>query len=508
MKRVISLYLHTWPTDQVRRRLGKSAPSAETPLILVAKVGNKRIVTAADKRAQSQGIKIGMAATQASALVVGLHMEEANPGADNASLEKLAQWVFRHYSPLVGTDEPDGLRIDATGAAHLYGGEAAMLKSLLSRLKASGIGARVAMAPTYGAAHALARYRRTSTLITSTEECVTLLNALPIAGLRLAPKVVDGIRMLGFETINELCNTPRAPLALRFGKDISKRINQAFGYEPEPFEPVIPADLLIVRQIFADPIATPEQLSHFTGQLVEKICHALERTQSGAKCLDLQFHRIDNRIEAIRIGLAKPARDIKRLTKLLCDKLDTVEPGLGVELITLSAPWVESLTFEQTITRLGEKSKPDIASLIDVLNNRLGPGHVYQTIPIESQVPERCVKHVPPLVDVERGKTLPHQWTRPTRLFSHPEPVQIIGLLPDHAPVSFTWRGKRRKVTRADGPERVFGEWWLRNEELYAVRDYFQVEDEKGERFWLFRAGDGVHEITGSQSWFIHGMFA
>lgn len=42
--------------------------------------------------------------------------------------------------------------------------------------------------------------------------------------------------------------------------------------------------------------------------------------------------------------------------------------------------------------------------------------------------------------------------------------LEVIALLPDHPPVSFTWRRKRRRVKRADGPERIFEEWWHRCE--------------------------------------------
>ena len=61
---------------------------------------------------------------------------------------------------------------------------------------------------------------------------------------------------------------------------------------------------------------------------------------------------------------------------------------------------------------------------------------------------------------------------------------------------------------RADGPERIFGEWWKRDAELSAVRDYFQVEDAEGERFWLFRSGEEQHIINGAGRWFLHGIFA
>jgi protein ImuB len=99
------------------------------------------------------------------------------------------------------------------------------------------------------------------------------------------------------------------------------------------------------------------------------------------------------------------------------------------------------------------------------------------------------------------------KWPRPSRLLSPPEIIDTVALLPDHPPVSFTWRGIRRRVKRADGPERIFGEWWKRDAELEAVRDYFRVEDETGERFWLYRSGNGEDVGAGSHKWFLHGIF-
>ena len=62
-------------------------------------------------------------------------------------------------------------------------------------------------------------------------------------------------------------------------------------------------------------------------------------------------------------------------------------------------------------------------------------------------------------------------------------------------------------VEGADGPERIFGEWWKRDAETRAVRDYFRIEDQAGRRFWIFRQGDGEDVTTGSHNWFLHGVF-
>ena len=171
----------------------------------------------------------------------------------------------------------------------------------------------------------------------------------------------------------------------------------------------------------------------------------------------------------------------------------------------LSAPLAEPLDYRAAASNLIDAKVPDISELIDVLGNRVGAERLYRVAPEPSDVPERSIRRVAPLATPD-GVSWPGEWPRPSRLFS-PERVETVALLPDHPPAAFTWRGIRRRVRRADGPERVFGEWWKRDAECAAVRDYFQVEDDAGERFWLFRAGDGEDPETGAQNWFIHGIF-
>ena len=117
-----------------------------------------------------------------------------------------------------------------------------------------------------------------------------------------------------------------------------------------------------------------------------------------------------------------------------------------------------------------------MSALVDRLANRLGARRLYRVIPVESDLPERSVRSVAPLAPPACA-IWPEHWPRPSRLLSPPEPIETVALLPDHPPAQFTWRGVCRRVKRADGPERVFGEWWRHDGEADAVRDYFQVED-------------------------------
>lgn len=448
-----------------------------------------------------------MAVAKAQALVAGLDVRDADPAGDDAALERLAIWALKRYSPMVAADPPDGLRLEMAGASHLLGGEEGFITDLAQRLSSSGLASRIAIAPTYGAAHALARFGGSPASIVRTDDFGAVLAPLPLAALRLNAAAIDGLHRLGIENVGELAAMPRAPLSLRFGPEVGRRLDQAYGAAAEPFDLVEAPELVRVRRAFAEPIAAPETLARYTGKLVAALCEELERRGLGARRLDLLFTRVDNRIEAIRAGTAKPLRDVKRMTRLLCDRIETVAPGFGIELMVLSATIAEPLDYRSTATSLIDPVTPDLSDLVDTLANRMAHGRLYRCAPTQSEVPERSVSRIEPLA-APIGVTWPAEWPRPSRLIDPPAPVEAMALLPDHPPASFTWGGVRRRVQRADGPERIFGEWWVRDGELSAVRDYFEVEDEAGERFWLFRRGDGEDPNTGDHRWYLHGIFA
>lgn len=486
--------------------MGAAAPPADAPLVLVGRDGRRRVVLAADAAARRAGLRVGMPATKAQALVAGLIVRDAEPAADADALERLALWALRYFAPIAAADPPDGLVVDTTGAAHLHGGEAPMLARMVARLAAAGIAARAAVADSWGAAHGLVRYGPRPVLVVPPGDGARAALDLPVAALRLPAGMAGKLHILGFERIGDVAALPRAPLALRFGPELGRRLDQALGRLAEPIDPVRPPEILEVRRAFAEPIGAAETIARYTGKLVVELCAALEAKGLGARRIDLLFHRVDNRMEAIRIGTALPARDAKRLTRLLCDRIETIDPGFGIEVMRLAAPLAEPLAPRQTLSALAAEPAADISGLIDTLANRLGAARIYRIAPVASDVPERSVQRIAPTA-LDTGEAWPGRWPRPARLLAAPEPIEALALLPDNPPVTFTWRGIRRRVTRADGPERVFGEWWKRDAELVAVRDYFQVEDDTGARFWIYRAGDGEDAATGSHRWFLHGIF-
>lgn len=472
---------------------------------MIAKSGSKRWVSAADEAARKAGVRVGMHATKAQALFQGLKLIDADHKADALALERITLWALSQYSPIVALDAPDGIVMDTEGADHLQGGEEKMLSGIANRFLSKGLKTRVAIADTWGAAHACARSINRETVIVPRGETVKAVERLPISRLRLPHKIVSDLRTLGFQTIGELSVTPRAPLALRFGPEVGRRIDQMFGRTPEPIDPVRSPDFVEVTKAFAEPIGAAETINKYVGRLVVQLVAELQRRGLGVRRTDLIVEKVDGTRQAIRAGTAKPARDVAWLTKLLRDRTEKIEPGFGIERLSLVAVMSEPLEETQKASSLVDGETTDITPLIDIIGNR--GQRLYRVAPVASDVPERSVRRIAATAeDIETSWT--QQWRRPVRLLSHPELVDVIALMPDHPPVSVTWRGKRRKVKKADGPERIFGEWWERSSEWVAVRDYFVIEDEGGERLWVFRSGDGVDGETGSHKWFMHGIFA
>ena len=509
MARVISVFLPLWPIDRRQRQAG-SAPSAEGPLIIAGRAGSRRVVTAACPAAQDLGLRPGMAVARAQALVPDLRIEPDDAAADAEALERLALWLLQRIAPIVAVDPPDGIVIDSTGADHLHGGESAMLEALAGKLALSGITARLAIADSWGAAHALARWGANSVTIVPPGGSDAALAPLPLEALRLPAVMAAGLRILGFASIGDLMGQPRAPLTRRFGDLLCRRLDQARGHVSEPIAPLRPEGLIEIRRAFAEPIAAPETIARYIGKLAVRLCEAMAAKGLGARRLDLLCSRIDNRTETLRVGLAVPQRDPARLTRLLCDRIVTLDPGLGIEIMTLTATIAEPLAPRQASTLLDEAA-PDLSGLIDTLSNRLGPRAVFRFAPVASEVPERATIRIPPLAEPAPVppdlEAWPDHWPRPARLLPRPEPIETMALLPDHPPRWILWRGIRRHVQCADGPERIFGEWWKRDAEAQAVRDYFRIEDETGARYWIFRQGDGEDSATGSHRWFLHGIF-
>lgn len=474
-----------------------------------------RRLSAVSETARRLGLSVGQKATDAMALVPELQTADAEPEADAVALQALADWCVR-FSPAVAIDAPDGLFLDVTGVDHLWGGEAAMLADLIERLAANALPFRCAIADTPGAAWALAHYGEDSAIAPPGGQAVRLAPLRP-AALRFDLETWAQIERLGLRQVGQLMAIPRGPFARRFGQAAMTRLDQALGRETEALEFRRPPNPWFARLAFAEPISAPEDLARVAFDICAKLCARLETEGQGGQRFELTFHRVDGKALPARVGLALPGRDARRLGKLFAPKLETIDPGFGIEVVTLTAEGVEPISARQG--RLDTAREPTVeeglAPLVDRLVNRLGEERVWRAQPVESHVPELAVARARPLAQpLAQPDGEPRPWDpqapRPTRLFRRPEPVEtVLAALPDDPPNQFRWRGQLHRIRRAEGPERIGAEWWkgaIEEVDTRQVRDYYRVEDAEGRRFWLFRAGL-YSDPAAPPQWWMHGVF-
>lgn len=566
MKRVISLWFPKLSTDRMARR--QKVWLVKTAALIAFHQGGPRIV-AVNEHARTAGIRAGQRLADARTLVPDLTTAHAEPEADLKLLETLAGWCER-YTPWVAIDplggalvdsgfEMDeaaqivdrmatatfggdgGLMLDVTGCGHLFGpgieGERALLADLTARLARHGFTVRAAMADTAGAAWALARFaERQKDLLAPGAGHRTLLSALPIEALRLDATTAETLRRLGLRRIGDLLPMPRAPLAQRFGDLLVRRLDQALGSAAETIQPRLPAPAFRTRLAFAEPIGRAEDIAAATSRLLAALCGQFEKAGVGARRLELSLFRVDGSIERTSIGTGRPSRDNTHLMKLFQEPLATLDAGFGVELMMLSAAEVEPFDAEQVAlatavggevmaaqtsgnlaTPRGEDTT--VVQLVDRLTQRLGTASVVRLAPRASHLPERAVIALPVSKPAVRpgiwAKVASYKGPRPTRLLTRPEPIQTTAQLPDDPPRQFNWRGTLHRLKRIEGPERLVDEWWQETvptdqvETAPSGRDYYRVEDEDGQRFWLYRDGPvNIPATPPASRWYVHGFCA
>lgn len=503
---------------------------ADGPRVVVASIASAQRIVALNDAAARLGLKTGMPLADARAMYPALPVADADFEADRRTLEAIADWCDR-YTPLVGLDPPDGLVLDVTGCAHLFGGEAVMARDLVARLKQQGFRSRIAVADTVGGAWGIARHGEQG--IVRRDEIEAAVLPLPIAALRVDAGIVAELAALGLKRIVDLRTRPRAPLAARFGEQLVRRLDQALGREEEPITPRLPVPAAMAEQRFPEPIAREDDVLGTIEHLARELSRALERRGEGARLIQTALFRTDGAVHRLEIGTGAPLRDPKRVRRLFQDRLatlgDACDPGFGYDMVRLSALVTERTDPVQTGLAAPDDAE-ELAHLIDRLGARFGLRRVTRLMPQDTHIPEYAVAAVPAHAAAsssprtgagrasatrwEEGAQSPEQDSlspaRPLRLFARPEPVDAIAQVPDGPPVRFSWRHVMHQVVRVEGPERIAMEWWRDDRGNKLTRDYFRVESDAGVRVWLYREGLFGSEVRppAQPRWFLHGLFA
>ncbi|UYQ91173.1 DNA polymerase Y family protein [Chitinophaga horti] len=532
-QRFVSLWFRYLKTDWFTLRQPRLK---DMPFVLALPVHGRMVITAANRLAEKGGVAVGMVVADARSILSGLEVLDDRPELGDKLLKGIAEWCIR-YTPIAAVDSPDGIVLDASGCAYLWGGEQAYVNDLVERLGKKGYQLCAAMADTVGSAWAFARYsvdlnqqatasKHTASIVS---DAVTLqhttpardavhpgaivirprehLNALlplPPAALRIDATVQERLYKLGLRDIQSFAALPRTSLRKRFGPQTLLRLDQAFGREQEFITPVISPELYQERLPCLEPIVTAKGIEMALENLLAMMCNRLTHEEKGLRIAQLKCYCVDGRVETVGVQTNRPSHNAKHIFKLFEDKIRSIRPDLGIELFVLEAPQVEEVSHVQDAIWRQDNSLQDtaLAELLDRLAGRLGAAQIKRFLPAEHYWPERAVK---PATSFHEEPDIPWRLDRPRPILLLPQPELIVvaAPIPDYPPMNFRYKGVLHTIKRADGPERIEQEWWLQQGQH---RDYYTVEDELGRRYWLFRLGHYDEERT--FQWFIHGFFA
>jgi len=458
-------------------------------------------VVAASPAALQAGLVPGMTLADARAQRPDLAIFDLDRAADAIWLGRIADGCAR-YTPMVALDGIDGLVLDISGCAHLFGGEAGLRADLIRRLHRLGMTVRTALADTPDAAHAQARYGEN-------------IAVMPVEALELPPEVMVALRRAGLKRIGDLTARPSAPLAARFGEAAIDRLARVTGERDIRISPRRPEPALAVERGFAEPIGHIPAMLAALAQLAEAAARQMQAVHRGGRRFEAQLFRTDGLMRDLRIETGLPTRDVPLLMRLFNERIatlhDPIDPGFGFDLVRLSVPWLEVLGPLQLSLESEVTAQDEVARLVDRLSTRLGPDRVRRFAPRDSHIPEQAMLAFPAIERCpESAWPVPEPGEpplRPVHLFDPPQSIEVVAGIPDGPPRQFRWRRTLYEVTRAEGPERIGALWWRRADNQGLSRDYYRVEDRHGHRFWLFR-----HGIYGREAekplWYLHGLFA
>jgi protein ImuB len=387
----------------------------------------------------------------------------------------------------------DGLVLDITGSAHIFGGEDVMLADMRARLARAGFSAQIGLADTRGAAWALAHYAQGAA---PPHDMLSALRNLPVAALRIEEKTNIALQRLGLRKISDLVETPRAPLTRRFGPDLMLRLDQALGAQPEQVTPLMEPPHYGVRMTLPDPIGLVGDVMAGTERLLERLCIKLKNQEVGARVLCLTLRRVDQDHQQVELRLARPLHNPDRILPLFNQGINAVEAGYGIDQLRLVATQVEACQPHQ-INHISAGHKDQLDDLITRIGTRIGLENIQRFLPADSHIPEHSFSIAPAAYSEPTGG-----WStlrpRPLQLFA-PEPIIGTGPRP---PTRFRWRGLSLTTTNTSGPERIAPEWWMDDENWrFGLRDYWHVQTKQGRRLWLYYTPQNPH-------WFVQGVFA
>lgn len=581
MHRFVFIWLPIWSIES-RRKTSQTISETTKPFALFEEQRGRKILSAVNRKAQESNLYVGQSLSEARACEPELQSEKASPGRDVQKLRKLALCVER-YGSYFGIDGCDGVWVDIQGVDHLFEGETNLLSDIAHRFVSIGLTVQIAVAGTYGAAWALARYKpHIATCVTErlidykrpiTSSNLRLeLAELPVAALRINANASQDLDRMGLKVIGDIAATPRKLLQSRFssktmGQQVLLQLDRCLGDISETPKPLRAKAHHHSREVYDFPIIEAPQVESAIERLTVGVCQNLERSCKGVTEVELTIFRSNNTFVQIKANLSRPSRTKEHIRSILLERLERrcIDLGCGVDAMLLVVRRSQLMGTQQKSVNLNDDaSSEQFHEFIDNVQARIGTSNLYYLRAEQSHTPERAQVRVPVglnMNDMEREQTRRTELSspefqsyvrlRPSFLLSPPEPIDVIAMVPYGAPKLIKWRRQNHPIAKCSKLERLEPNWWssvvspeqgatiAERRIASRVRDYFHVETEEGQQFWVFRSGSYVscnefmnqdsaieepstngnlksrgNNQTGSSSaikptpkWYIHGIF-
>lgn len=468
---------------------------AEQACVVATKIGNKDIIIDANKFAIQHNIAAGQSLTKALACFDGLTVYQHNAEQQQVTLKKIARYCLK-YTPKIMLDGQQNLWLDATGCAHLWGGEQAMLQQIIYDFEAMGFETKLAMASNMRASTALAHKAPLTTYIhhhNKPDERASILN-LPIEYLDIDGALVAQLQRLGLRIINDLLPLKSAALVKRFGHGLLQNLNQALGHEAQAFNPYKFSQIYQVETPFSEPVMLTDYLELELKTLLIKLLKILAAEDKAPRHLTLTIFKPDHSQQHIEIGTARPDLETKNLLKLFSLHLDDLVAEFGIDKMQLTANSVEDYIPKNNdyLTDRKIETTP-LSHLFDHIGNRIGFDNIINYLPAQSHIPERAYQRFKHGNDKSDKTWATTNIKRPMRLLIQPF------ILFDFSFDGFDYQGEKQYIISKAGPERIAPEWWW-DDPLWqdGTRDYWWLLSQTGRQFWVF--------VTAKKRYFLHGL--
>jgi len=398
--------------------------------------------------------------------------------------------VAREFSPRYERHDDDLVSMDISDLGRLIGSPRHIGEELRRDAASRGLHVHVAVARTRSAATLLALARPGLTVVDAGKEREALAS-LPISVLSnahvasLSSEVLEtsdlrleGLSILkrwGIRALGDLAALPPAELTSRLGQAASGWQSLARGEDVRPLVPTQPDERFEERFDLEWPIEGAEPLSFVLTRLLEPLSARLERRDRGVAVLHVELGLVTRAIDARRLQLPSPMRDVRALRTLVLLDLESHPPPAAIDRVAIIVDPTPGRIVQHTLYSRAQPAPEQVSTLVARLGALMGQDRLGVPAIVDSHRPGAFVMQ-PFAIDYDNDRQGHRRSSRDTASrVPNPEShlVQALHRCRQPVPARVTIGDGRPlrvmtdrrgfaggSVVVAVGPWRISGEWW------------------------------------------------